>query len=158
MAQIQGLLEGDLIIADLLATDKAGVIREFAELLVKRGKVKDADALVRIVLERESHGSTGIGDGIAIPHAKSREVGRTVVAFGRSRRGVNFQTLDGKPADLFFLLISPEDLPGEHLKTLARISRLMRNAELRERLRASRDGAEIRELIYDEDGKYPVCR
>ncbi len=158
MAQIQGLLEGDLIIENLAATDKAGVIREFADLLASKGRVKDADELVRVVLERESHGSTGIGDGIAIPHAKSRSIGDTVVVFGRSRRGVDFQTLDGRPAYLFFLLISPEDRPGEHLKTLARISRIMRNADLRERLRASRDRMEIRKLIYDEDGKYPVCR
>ncbi len=158
MAQIQGLLEGDLIIENLAATDKAGVIREFADLLASKGRVKDADELVRVVLERESHGSTGIGDGIAIPHAKSRSISDTVVVFGRSLRGVDFQALDGRPADLFFLLISPEDRPGEHLKTLARISRIMRNADLRARLRASRDRMEIRKLIYDEDGKYPVCR
>ncbi len=158
MAQIQGLLDGNLIIEDLQATDKAGVIRELADLLANRGKVKDADELVRVVLERESHGSTGIGDGIAIPHAKSRSVAGTVVVFGRSRRGVDFQALDGRPADLFFLLVSPEDQPGEHLKTLARISRIMRNAELREKLRAGRDRTEIRKLIGDEDGKYPLCR
>ena len=158
MARIPGLLEDGLILADLLATDKAGVIREFADLLVSKGKVKDADELVRIVLERESQGSTGIGDGIAIPHAKSRAVSDPVVVFGRSRRGVDFQTLDGKPADLFFLLISPEGRPGEHLKTLARISRIMRNAGLRERLRASRDRTEIEQLLFDEDGKHPACR
>ncbi len=158
MAAIQGLLEGDLIIEDLRATNKEGVIRELTELLARRGKVKDVDDLVRVVLDRESQGSTGIGDGIAIPHAKSRAVARTLVVFGRSRRGVDFQTLDGKPADLFFLLVSPEDQPGEHLKSLARISRILRNAELRERLRASRDSEEIRKLIYDEDGKYQVCR
>jgi PTS system nitrogen regulatory IIA component len=156
--RIQGLLEGDLIIEDLLATDKVGVIREFADLLVSRGRVKDADELVRVVLERESQGSTGIGDGIAIPHAKSRAISEAVVVFGRSRQGVDFQTLDGKPAYLFFLLVSPEDHPGEHLKTLARISRIMRNASLRDRLRGCRDRAEIQKLIYDEDGKYPVCR
>jgi nitrogen PTS system EIIA component len=156
--QIHGLLEGDLIIEDLVSTDKAGVIREFAALLRSKGKVTDADELVRVVLERESQGSTGIGDGIAIPHAKSRAVSETIVLFGRSRQGVDFQTLDGKPAYLFFLLVSPEDHPGEHLKTLARISRILRNASLRDRLRASRDRAEIQRLIYDEDGKYSVCR
>ncbi len=155
---IQGLLEGDLIIEDLRATDKSGVIREFADLLVSKGRVKDADELIRVVLDREAQGSTGIGDGIAIPHAKSRAIKEAVVVFGRSRQGVDFQTLDGKPAYLFFLLVSPEDHPGEHLKTLARISRIMRNAVLRERLRACGDRAEIQRLIYDEDGKYPVCR
>ena len=158
MVRIQNLLERELIVDDLLATDKAGVIRELAVLVAGRGKVKDADELVRVILDRESQGSTGIGDGIAIPHAKSRAVSDTVVVFGRSRQGVDFETLDGKPAYLFFLLISPEDRPGEHLKTLARISRLMRNAILRDRLRACADPAEIQRLIYDEDGKYPVCR
>jgi fructose-specific phosphotransferase system IIA component len=156
--RIQDLLEEDLIIEDLLATDKAGVIREFADLLAGRGKVRDAGELARAVLEREAQGSTGIGDGIAIPHAKSRFVSGSLVVFGRSRKGVDFQTLDGKPAYLFFLLVSPEDHPGEHLKTLARISRIMRSAELRERLRTSRDRREILRLISDEDGKYPVCR
>ncbi len=158
MAQIQDLLERDLIIEELQATDKTGVIREFAGLLASRGKVRDADDIIRIVLDRESHGSTGIGDGIAIPHAKSRAIRETVVVFGRSREGVDFQTLDGKPAYLFFLLISPEDRPGEHLKALARISRIMRNGALREKLRTSRDREEIRRLISDEDGKYPVNR
>ncbi len=158
MERIQNLLERDLIIDDLLATDKVGVIRELAGLVAGTGRVKDADELVRVILDRESQGSTGIGEGIAIPHAKSRAVGDTVVVFGRSRRGVDFETLDGKPAYLFFLLVSPEDRPGEHLKTLARISRLMRNSVLRERLRACADPAEMQQLIYDEDGKYPVCR
>jgi PTS system nitrogen regulatory IIA component len=158
MEQLRSLLDGSLIIEDLQASDKTGVVRELAVLLQRRGKVQDAEEVVRVVLERESHGSTGIGDGIAIPHAKSRTVGDTVVAFGRSLRGVDFQTLDGRPAHLFFLLVSPEDHPGDHLKMLARISRVLRNADLRERLRTCADSSEIQKLIADEDARFPVCR
>jgi PTS system nitrogen regulatory IIA component len=158
MPRIQDLLEGDLIIEDLHATDKTGVIREFASLLTRTGKVRDADQLVKVILERESQGSTGIGDGIAIPHAKSREIADSVVAFGRSKTGVDFQSLDGKPAYLFFLLVTPESRPGEHLKTLARISRLMRNTTLRDELRQCSVRQEIRKLILDEDSKYPNMR
>jgi PTS system nitrogen regulatory IIA component len=158
MPRLQDLLEGDLIIEDLHATDKVGVIRELASLLTRRGKVRDTDQLVQVILERESQGSTGIGDGIAIPHAKSREIGGSIVAFGRSKTGVDFHSLDGKPAYLFFLLVTPESRPGEHLKTLARISRLMRNTALRDDLMRCSAWQEIRKLILDEDSKYPNMR
>lgn len=158
MARIQDLLDGDLIIENLAATDKAGVIREFASLLAARGKVRDRDALARVILEREAQGSTGIGDGIAIPHAKSREIGGMIVAYGRSAQGVDFQSLDGKPAHLFFLLVTPEDRPAEHLKMLARISRIMRNPPLRERLKTCTEREDIRRLIADEDSRYPNGR
>ena len=151
---LKGLLDRELIIEDLRSEDKPGVIREFAALLAGAGRVLDADKLAEVVLEREAQGSTGIGDGIAIPHAKSPAVREPVVVFGRSVRGVDFQTLDGRPAHLFFLLVSPTDRPGDHLKTLARISRIVRNAGLRERLLASSGRDEIQRLILDEDQKY----
>ncbi len=151
-------MDGDLIIEEFAATDKPGVIREFANLIAEKGKVRDRDALVRVILEREAQGSTGIGDGIAIPHAKSREISDMLVAFGRSSRGIDFHSLDGGPAYLFFLLVTPEDRPGDHLKTLARISRIMRNAELRNRLKTCGSRQEILQLIADEDSKYPNGR
>ena len=158
MARIQDLLDDDLIIAELQAGDKAGVIAEFADLLAAKGKVRDREELVRVIGEREAQGSTGIGEGIAIPHAKASGIGEMVVAFGRSAAGVDFQSLDGKPAYLFFVLVSPEDRPADHLKTLARISRVMRNPSLRDRLRRSSASAEMRSLILDEDSKYPNNR
>lgn len=154
MARIQDLLDGSLIIEELAATDKPGVLGEFASLLVARGKVRDKDGLVRVILEREAQGSTGIGDGIAIPHAKSRELSDMVVAFGRSSRGIDFGSLDGKPTHLFFLLLTPEDRPAEHLKTLARISRIMRNAALREALTTCGSRQEMGRLIAEEDDRY----
>jgi fructose-specific phosphotransferase system IIA component len=158
MLRIQDLLDRDLILMDLRAADKAGVIRELAGLLARNNRVQDPDALAQAVLDRESQGSTGIGEGIAIPHAKSQAIDDIVVAFGRSTSGVDFQSLDGKPAYLFFLLVTPEDRPGEHLKLLARISRIMRNAALREQLLLCTLPGELQKLILDEDGKYPCIR
>jgi PTS system nitrogen regulatory IIA component len=155
MATLKDLLQGGLIIADIKAIDKVGVIREFAAHVCAAGKVRDADELVRVLLERESMGSTGIGDGVAIPHGKLHALGEVVVAFGRSNRGVDYQSLDDKSAYLFFLLVSPEDSPGEHLKMLARISRILKNPALREKLRAEPDGRELHRLILEEDSKYP---
>ena len=158
MARIQDVLSTDLIIEDLQATNKAGVIREFAALLSQAGKVANADALAQVLLDRESQCSTGIGDGIAIPHARSRSVSEMVIAFGRSGQGIDFQALDGKPAHLFFVLVSPEDRPGDHLKTLARISRVLRSPVLRQELLRSTARQEIQKLLIDEDSKYPNSR
>ncbi|HEX9137675.1 MAG TPA: PTS sugar transporter subunit IIA, partial [Nitrospirota bacterium] len=104
MAKIIGdLLPDDLVIVEIKATDKIGVIREFAGILQATGRVTDAEALVRVLVERESLGSTGIGDGVAIPHGKLSFISNMVVAFGRSSRGVDFQSLDAQPVYLFFL-------------------------------------------------------
>jgi PTS system nitrogen regulatory IIA component len=155
MATLKDLLQGGLIIADIKAIDKVGVIREFAAHVCAAGKVRDADELTRVLMERESMGSTGIGDGVAIPHGKLHGMSDVVVAFGRSHRGVDYQSLDDKPAYLFFLLVTPEDSPGEHLKILARISRILKNPVLREKLRTVPDGRELHQLILEEDSKYP---
>lgn len=155
MARLQDLLHEDLIVEELKATDKIGVIREFAALLKAAGRVRDENELVRVIEEREALGSTGIGDGVAIPHGKLPFVGEMIVAFGRSRQGVDFQSMDNKPASLFFLLVTPEDNPGEHLRTLARISRVVKNPVLRDNLRQAADRKGLLRLIYEEDAKYP---
>ncbi len=154
MAGIKDLLQDDLVIEEIEATDKLGVIREFAAHLKSAGKVADADELVRVLVERESLGSTGIGDGVAIPHGKLGVIRDMIVAFGRSRSGVDFQSLDNKPAYLFFLLLTPLDRPGDHLKTLARISRLLKNPVLRDNLRHAARRQELQQLICEEDSKY----
>ncbi|HSA78298.1 MAG TPA: fructose PTS transporter subunit IIA [Nitrospirota bacterium] len=156
MAKIIGdLLQDDLVIEEIKATDKIGVIREFAGILQATGRVTDAEALVRVLLERESLGSTGIGDGVAIPHGKLSFISNMVVAFGRSSRGVDFQSLDAQPVYLFFLLVTPDNKPGDHLKALARISRILKNPDLRENLKRTSDRQELKRLIYEEDSKYP---
>jgi len=155
VAIIRDLLQDDLIIEEIKATDKIGVIREFAGILEATGRIKDAEHLVRILLERESIGSTGIGDGVAIPHGKLSPISDMVVAFGRSSRGVDFQSLDAKPVYLFFLLVTPDNKPGDHLKALARIFRILKNPALREDLKRTADRQELKRLIYEEDSKYP---
>ncbi len=155
MANIRDLLHDDLVIEEIAATEKAGVLAEFAGLLKTKGKIRDERELVRILLEREALGSTGIGDGIAIPHGKMAMIADTIVAFGRSTAGIDFQSLDRKPVHLFFLLVTPADRPGDHLKTLARVSRILRNPLFRESLRTAPGRSELRRLICEEDGRYP---
>jgi len=155
MVTIKDLLQDDLILEEMTATDKPGVIREFARLLKSRGRVMNEDDLVRALVDRESLGSTGIGGGVAIPHGKLKGITDMIVAFGRSSSGVDFQALDGKPVYLFFLLLTPHDMSGEHLKTLARISRIFKNKILRENLRHASLRQDLQHLICEEDSKYP---
>ena len=132
---------------------KEGVIRELVGLLLSAGAVKERDVskLVQILLKRESLGSTGIGQGVAIPHGKSDCVSTLVAAFGISRTGVNFDSLDGEPVSLFFLLVAPEDSAGPHLKALARISRLLKDKHFRESLKASKDEKTLIKILREED-------
>jgi PTS system nitrogen regulatory IIA component len=155
MANIKDLLQDDLVLEELKATDKIGVLREFAAHLKNAGKVADAEELLRVLVERESLGSTGIGDGVAIPHGKLGVLRDMIVAFGRSSSGVDFQSMDSKPAHLFFLLVTPADRPGDHLKTLARISRILKNPVLRNNLKHAAYRQELQRLICEEDSKYP---
>ena len=157
MPGIQDLLDGDCIIEDMQATDKTGVIREFAALLRRTGRIQDEEHLVSVILRREST-TTGIGDGIAIPHGRLKEISGVVIAFGRSRKGVDFQSMDDKPVHLFFLFITPENRPDVHLATLRRLARVTRSSVLRERLMHSTDRLEMQKLILDEDSKYPDTR
>ncbi len=155
MPTIRDLLQENLIIEEITAVDKRGVLREFARLLKVLNRVDDEEGLLSALLERESLGSTGIGDGVAIPHGKLPLGSEMIVAFGRSSKGVEFQAIDSKPVFLFFLLVTPEDQPGDHLKALARISRILKNPLLRENLRTAPNRQELQRLIYQEDGKYP---
>ena len=155
MATIRDLLHHDLVIEDIQATDKTGVIREFAGLLKSTSRINNEDDLVRVLLEREALGSTGIGDGVAIPHAKLHMIPEMIVAFGKSEKGVDFDSMDARPVHLFFLLVTPDDRPGEHLRALARISRILKNQALREKLRCAPRRQELLRLIYEEDAHYP---
>ncbi|HEY6011160.1 MAG TPA: fructose PTS transporter subunit IIA [Nitrospirota bacterium] len=155
MATIRDLLQRDLVIDNIESTDKSGVIREFAGLLKSTSRITDEEELVRVLLEREALGSTGIGDGVAIPHAKLHMISEMIVAFGRSEQGVEYESMDAQPVHLFFLLVTPDDKPGEHLRALARISRILKNPLLREQLRQVNGREDILKLLYEEDGRYP---
>jgi len=145
------MIGDDLIIEDLAATTKLDVLREFSGLLYDAGRVSDKEGLTKVLVARETLGSTGIGDGVAIPHGKLGSIKELVLAFGRSKGGVDFDSLDGQPAHLFFLLLAPENAPGDHLKALARVSRLMKNRELRETLMEAGSVGEIRQAIADRE-------
>src|SRR5438874_11983923 len=151
--KIAEFLREDLILPDLQATDKPGVLRE---LCIPLGRVfaLDPGRLTEVLLEREKLGSTGVGEGVAIPHGKLPGVPNLLAAFGRSKRGVDFAAIDGKPTYLFFILFAPENSAGLHLKALARISRLFKQPQLRQAIMAAEGGAAIYRLISEEDAKY----
>lgn len=145
--KISDMMAEGLVIEDLSGGSKLEVLRELSGLLQGSGVVSDKEGLTQVLIAREALGSTGIGDGIAIPHGKIKGLKQMVLAFGRSRKGVDFDSLDGEPAHLFFMLVAPEDAPGDHLKALARISRLMKNREMRDSLMKADGVREIRQLL-----------
>ena len=154
--KITDFLRERAISINLQAKDKEDVIRELVQLLVKASDIKPADEekIVPVLLAREALGSTGIGQGVGIPHGKSNAVRQLVGAFGISRRGVNFDSLDGEMAHLFFVLLAPEDSAGPHLKALARISRLLKDRYFRESLKEAKDEKQVMRIIQQEDQKY----
>jgi PTS system nitrogen regulatory IIA component len=147
------MTENDLL-PDLQAESREGVLREMVQHLLDTGKIKDADELVQILLDREILGSTGIGHGVAIPHGRLAGLKEILLVFGRSDKGVSFEAHDGKPVNLFFLLIAPEDSAGLHLKALARISRILKNPECRTALLNSRDRESLFRVIREEDERH----
>lgn len=131
-------------VASLEADEKEGAMRELCALLVKNGAIKDGEAVLEAVMSREKLGSTGIGEEVAIPHCKTDLVKGLVAAFGASREGVEFYSADGKPVKLVFLLLAGSDSASDHLKALARIARMVKNATFRKRI----DGIDNRDEIY----------
>ncbi|MBW2121891.1 MAG: PTS sugar transporter subunit IIA [Deltaproteobacteria bacterium] len=152
--KISEILNKDLLIPDLQSKDKRGVLEELAGVLVAQGKLRDLKKVVEVLLEREKLGSTGIGDGIAIPHGKIRDLDGVVASFGRSRQGVDFESIDQKPTHLFFLLVAPENSAGTHLKALARISRLLKYPNFRKRLMEAETREQLYQIISEEDAQY----
>lgn len=151
--KIMEFLNKKAVTSNLKSADKEGVIRELVDTLAKAEEIKNKEDLIRALMTRESLGSTGIGQGIGIPHAKTANVKNLVAAFGLSQRGVNFDSLDGEPVYIFFLLIAPEESAGPHLKALARISRMLKDKYFRELLKKAKDEKEILRVIQDEDSK-----
>lgn len=143
-----------MVIADLVADTKSGVLAELSRHLGARVASVNPLVLGKVLEERELLASTAIGDGIAIPHGKLDAVGRLVGVLGRARAGIEFESIDGKPTHLVFMLVAPASSTGVHLKALARLSRLFRDADFRERLLAAPDAAAMYQVIVDEDAKY----
>ncbi len=152
--KLKDLLSEDVIIIPLQNTEKNKIIKELVDVLYRAHRIKDRDAVLKAVLERERVMSTGMGDGVAIPHAKSDAVDNLVAAFGITKEDVDFKSIDEKPVRLIFLLVGPTDQTGPHLKALSRISRLMHREEFRKKLASARSSKEVIEAIEKEEQKY----
>jgi len=152
--KIEDILAEDLVIPALAARSKTDVLQELARAVSARHPELDRDRLVQALEDRERLNSTALGDGVAIPHGKLPGIKRVFAAFARSRGGVDFHSLDGKPTHLFFLLVAPEDSAGAHLKALARISRLLKDEGFRTRLLQAPDAKALWDTIREEDGRY----
>ncbi len=144
-------LENSLIDLSLAGSTKEEVLAELVDILMRAGKIADRGALVDVLLEREGLGSTGIGHGVAIPHGRSKELGETVIALGRTKVEVDFDSIDGKPTRLFFLLVAPENGGNDHLFTLAKIARLIKDAKTRNQLMALESPDEVLTLIKEHE-------
>ncbi|MBF0544862.1 MAG: PTS sugar transporter subunit IIA [Candidatus Riflebacteria bacterium] len=149
--ELTEFISPQLIKLELSSSKKVDAIKELIELLDKAGYVTDAEAFLRSVLEREKVGSTGIGKGIAIPHSRTPTVREVVVAIGRSKKGIEFDSLDNKPVQLIFLIAAPVESGGLYLKALARLSRLLRYQEFRAELLEAQDVEEIVKIISAEE-------
>jgi nitrogen PTS system EIIA component len=152
--KIVDFIREDLILPDLKSLAKLDVLGELASHLAAKYPGVTRDDLLKVLVERERLASTAIGEGVAIPHGKLDAVGKLVACVGRAREGVDFDSMDGQPTHLFFVLIAPENSTGVHLKALARISRLFKDPEFRTRLLAAPGAHEMYEVIADEDSKY----
>ena len=150
--RIIDVLDPAAVLPELRGRDKRGALEELSAVMAPDLGV-DSEQIVQVLLDREKLGSTGIGDGIAIPHGKVRGLKQLHIGFGRSREGVDFDAMDGKPTHLFFVLLAQEASVGDHLKMLARISRFLKEPENRKRLLDAETAEDILSIIDEGDGK-----
>jgi len=151
--KMMDFLHEKAISVDIKATKKSDVIKELVDLLSQTHPLKQNDKLIKTFMNRESLGSTGIGQGIGIPHAKSDIVHELIGVLGISKAGVDFDSLDGEPTHIFILLVAPEDAAGPHLKALAKISRMLKDKFIRDSLIAAKNPKAVIDIISQEDGK-----
>lgn len=149
--KIAETLKKEFILPSIAAQNKVDCLMEFASTIAKGFPTLKKDEIAHTLLEREKLGSTGIQDGVAIPHGKFKGLAFTIVLFGRSLKGLDFQSFDNKPTHLFFVLLAPEKATTEHLKLLARLSRLLKKQTLREKLMQAKDAEEIYQILCEED-------
>ncbi len=151
MQKISELLLPAAIILDLKAKEKVEAIKELSSILIDEGIINDADEFFTAILKRENLESTGIGSGVAIPHARTKAVKNIVLAFGRSQVGVDFSSLDSKPSHLIFLIAAPEEKKSEYIITLARLSKILRSEQVRIRLNQAKTPEEILTIISNNE-------
>jgi fructose-specific phosphotransferase system IIA component len=149
--KLSNLIEEDLMSFELASTGKDDVMGELVDLAARSQLVRDKELLLDEVIKREKLVTTGVGWGVAFPHAKTRAMKGIVIAFGRSAKGIPFDAMDGKPVNLFFLIAAPEDTIGAHLNVMARLSFLMKSQDNRDRLLAAKNPGEVMEVLDSVD-------
>jgi nitrogen PTS system EIIA component len=151
--KILDVLDKEAILIDLKSKDKIGILNE---LVAPAARITGIDhkEMVQVLMDRERLGSTGIGGGIGIPHGKLKNLDKLVLGFGLSREGVDFESMDGRPTHIFFLLITPEHSTDLHLKLLARVSRLLKKEPLKEMMMKARNPEEIISIISEDDDDF----
>lgn len=152
--KILDYLKEEWVIPDLKGTDKPSVLKELSEVLVKPCQAASAEELLKVLYEREKLESTGIGEGIAIPHGRLKRLKNFFISFGRSIGGVDFDSIDRKPSHLFFLVMAPEDSAVNNLKLLSRIVTLLKDTSFKKRLMEVQSQKELYQIIAEEDEKY----
>jgi len=152
--KIEEILKKESVIADLLGDSKVKVIKEMTQCLKKNNFIKNDQALFETLMEREKLGSTGIGENVAIPHGKSDEVTQIITVLARSKKGVEFESLDQKPVHFVCMVIAPAHSTGQHLKVLARVSRIFKNQGIREEILKAENSDTIYSILMNEDSKF----
>lgn len=143
-------LRKENIILDLEAKNKDGVIKELAEVLHRQCRNVHLKTILKVVREREAIGSTGVGNGVAIPHGKIAQLDHIILAFGRSLNGINYDAIDNQPVHLLVMILTPRGATDDYLKMLANVSRLLKQPETRRILRTTKDKQEVADLFRDQ--------
>lgn len=152
--KLSNILDLNDVIANLKTSNKNNVIEELVDVLVENRPSLNKDELIDVLVERERLGSTGIGDGVAIPHGKYSGVNQPIISFGRSIKGVDFNSMDAQPVHIFFLLVAPEDSASIHLKALARIAKILKNNSFKRKLMEAATREEIYQIIIQDDEEF----
>lgn len=149
--RLSEFLRPDCILVPLSSTDKASALTELSELLAARHNLQDVGALTQAVLERERKMTTGLGHGIAVPHARIPGIGELKLVIGIARPGLDYSAIDRKPVELLILCVTPPDQPALHIQALGRISRMLTDESLRSSIKAAPDAAAVHAIITQYD-------
>lgn len=149
--RLDQIFKTEFLVESLVSGNKKDVLGELIDVMIKNGLKINSDKAIDVLLQREKLGSTGIGEGVAIPHGKVSDLQELVVAFGRSKKGIDFDAIDGKPVHLFFLLLAPESSTGQHLKALARISKMLKTPNFRKTLLEAKSRNDLYKAIVEQD-------
>jgi PTS system nitrogen regulatory IIA component len=149
--RLDQIFKTEFLVESLASSNKRDVLGELIEVMIESGLKIDSAKAIDVLLQREKLGSTGIGEGVAIPHGKVSDLQELVVAFGRSKKGIDFDAIDGKPVHLFFLLLAPESSTGQHLKALARISKMLKTPNFRKTLLEAETRNDLYKAIVEQD-------